>query len=715
MRVFLCLMLAAAVQAQDEEEPGHGLRTFPEFDRLLSQADELADKDRYDLAATLWQKVIDDSRDAVITRGGWLKRTEHGNEYRRFKPARSEVEKILAELPPRALAAYRLRADGEARALLAAADSEHREQALGQVATRYFLSSLGDDAAAELAALHLDRMEFLPALRMFARVLDVYPDADVDRDRLLAGHAVACARAGHGEVARELLKELRARSNLPAAVVAHVEKDCRDAGDGPARAMLSSTKGVSPAPPDSVRRGGMERAWTYWFPGEFDQGLGELRTAWEEFGWLPSGSIRRVGPRTLFMTDHQLDCLEPAEGTPDWRGMPHAFPADEASQVYFGWPGRPDGTFRQPIRPEEVAAFGDLLHPELTVDGGLVYALEGGDEDLPLPGARRGGRWGHGWNRPNEQAAKGRGRRNRLMAYDLETGKVVWWRWATENHEEPPAGNSVGFVGAPVPVGDTLLIPVLEEESLWLHALDTDPAGRLPLEEKGRTLWKTYLCADDQVSLSRFSSVDVAVSGGEVYVLTGTGCLMALNALSGALRWAVTHPRSVREKRDHRVYYDPFNRVGGWEQDTLIVGKKRVYAMASDFEQIFAVDREDGALLWETTPITGEHADTGRYCLGVANGGLFVAGRRVLRRYDLRGGLLQWEARTQQSYGRALLTEDLIFFPEEHRILMYETGTERVLRGRVSPPLEGDPVVGNLFSDGERLFIHGLRAVHAYK
>src|SRR4051794_27480987 len=140
---------------------GPGLKTDPEAQQLLGRAEQFVKDERFDLAAVLWQKVLDDAGDNLVSVDGRL-----------YISLRRQVEQRLATLPKLALQTYRVTADGEAQGLLAAAGPDKEEEALSQVVRRFFLSSQGDDAAYKLGCLALDRHDFVGASRLFAKVLD---------------------------------------------------------------------------------------------------------------------------------------------------------------------------------------------------------------------------------------------------------------------------------------------------------------------------------------------------------------------------------------------------------------------------------------------------------------------------------------------------------------------------------------------------------------
>ena len=106
--------------------------------------------------------------------------------------------------------------------------------------------------------------------------------------------------------------------------------------------------------------------------------------------------------------------------------------------------------------------------------------------------------------------------------------------------------------------------------------------------------------------------------------------------------------------------------------------------------------------------------DAGVYCLGVLGDGIFLAGSKSLRRYDLdKDGRFMWEARFESpSYGHGVLTGDAIYMPTGDEIAKVDAATGKVLAqvGVFSPTKEP---VGNLFSDGQRLLAVGMARAYA--
>ena len=149
---------------------GASLKTDAEANDLLARAEQFARQGRYDLASKLWQSVIDSSNDLMFTRDEWVEKTlEH--EYQRYRSVSRDIEATIANLPREGREGYRVKADAEAKLIMERPGNNDSEAALAEVVRRYFISSLGDDAAFELACLKLDRYEFLPAIRLLDKII----------------------------------------------------------------------------------------------------------------------------------------------------------------------------------------------------------------------------------------------------------------------------------------------------------------------------------------------------------------------------------------------------------------------------------------------------------------------------------------------------------------------------------------------------------------
>jgi outer membrane protein assembly factor BamB len=149
----------------------------------------------------------------------------------------------------------------------------------------------------------------------------------------------------------------------------------------------------------------------------------------------------------------------------------------------------------------------------------------------------------------------------------------------------------------------------------------------------------------------------------------------------------------------------------GWDDDVVIPYGRALVVMSSDCDKLLSLDRRTGEILWES-PRTSPFGSAASYCLGVSGRGLFVAGKNIVRRYDIPSGRLVWEKEIADSLGRGCVTSDAVYLPVKDSILKLdaERGQELI---QVGVALTCDDPVGNLFSDGEKLWAVGAGRVYA--
>jgi hypothetical protein len=202
---------------------GASLKTEPDLESRLARARLFAEEGTYNHASTLWQNVLNQSGDTLITRDG-----------RTYVSLAEDVERTIAKLPIGGLRIYRITADGEAQAILADGVGEKEEQALAEVVRKYFVSSLGDDAAFKLGCVALDNYDFVGASRLFLKILEDHPDPSMPLAQVWMRLAVATAHLGDIESANKALAEAeKADGEKPdVAIIKLVKKDIEQASEG---------------------------------------------------------------------------------------------------------------------------------------------------------------------------------------------------------------------------------------------------------------------------------------------------------------------------------------------------------------------------------------------------------------------------------------------------------------------------------------------------
>lgn len=757
-----------AVETEDDEikkkETGDGaaLKTDPELERLLKRAEQFALDGRYDLATVLWQKVLEESGDILRTADGQI-----------YTSMAAEVERTLGKLPPEGLKVYRISADGEAHALMASIQQgADEEEALTKIVRRYFMSSLGDDAAYKLGCLALDRHDFVGASRMFSQIIEQHPDPSMPRSELLLRAAVASARVGDAAVAAQAMAAVETDPGVrpPRATIASVKDYVARADQATAASAGShnwrmqygnaARTGHMQSLPKAAAEADLAELWTqefdvllpqakdlpgYGVNGRVRVGVGmgigpamilrssriqpnqaiqqpdtreSLVNTWRQKGWFPTGQLLfdndESGSRVYIKTATDLTCwdAERLGEEPIWRtAWLNLYQPDGGTNMFMqmnfqGYNLQTDG----PRSLGEILHFGDRVHQSVAMSGDMIFNLEGRRvakySNAPLePDAAQAQPVGF-----NYGSVPRRTRRNWLAAYEARTGKARWYRSADDAADKDAAkpASDIGFLAAPTPYGNLLLTPVTDAGSVWLYALS---------RQDGKTVWKTFLCDEPQGGASQWATVGVAVEGREAYICCGTGAVFAVDAVSGVIRWAVRYDRTTQtDSRFQQVYgmQNIMKRPIGFQDDVVIPYGKVLVVLASDSDQIFALDRRTGELAWNSP------RRDALYPLGLVGRHLFVAGRDSIRKYDAIGGrLLQDRVLNESprqadalSYGRGCLTEDAVYLPVKDSVLKLSTKDLADISQVGVSTVSSDPV-GNLFADGDKLWVAGAAKVYA--
>lgn len=722
---------------------GAALKTDPEQQRLLKRAEQCVADGRLDLAAVLWQKVLDEAGDTLMTRDGetYTSLAEH-------------VERTLSKLPADALRTYRIAADGEAQAVIAAAGPDQEEEALATVVRRFFLSAHGDDAAYKLACLALDRHDFVGASRLLAKIVESYPDPSIPRAEILLRQAIASSRMSDRQTAEKALADLASAPGArpPSEIVDLVTTEVRQAATassltgGPAakdwhmelgNAMRTGHMTALPAEatsrtlselwvqdyplalagnPNSPNGYGGMMPGVIVFSGRMPQqptqsvpvSREDFIANWRQGGWRPAGSLLFDGGRVYLKAPDHLAAFSTTalNDKPVWRSVWHnRYELDGMSQA-LGMMAMQMGmqlgqqSSSKPKTAAEVMIFGDRIHQAMTISDGVLYSIEGkrvsNTDQAQEQATAHGFQYG---------VTPRRTRKNWLTAYGAGGGKVRWSRTASDEDKE--GTTEVGFMAAPVPCGSLLLVPVTDGGTIWLFGLD---------KTDGHTVWKSYLCDEPQGGAAPWSPITMAVDGREAYLTCGCGVVFAVDAVGGTIRWAARYHRDGKPNNLLRQMYGNQGtgllELEGWDDDVVIPFGRDLIVMASDRDLLFALDRRTGAFRW-SSPRTSPFGTVATYCVGVNGRGLFVAGKNVIRCIDpLAEGKLVWEKEIEDSFGRGCVTDDSVYIPVKDSILQLDQAKGREL-SQVGVALTSDEPVGNLFSDGEKLWVVGAGRVYA--
>lgn len=735
------------VSRQEEETSSASaatLKTDPDLESILKKAERYQQDGNYAVACQLWQAVLDRSGDTL-----------YSNDNQTYFSMIEQVEKTLFNLPPEGLQVYRITADAAARQILAQAGSPDNSQALSEVVRKYFISSIGDEAAFRLACQALDRFDFVGALRLLKKIDTQHPDSSLPRYDVIARIALCQILMGDSAGAEQTLKRATTETALSDPGVQAVQQLVAQAQSGELPGFeafqLANFRQylVAPSLPSSAMDQDLAAVWqSYLEPqdvynakdrvdrvlstadvSQMEQTVNSLERTlvekWTENGWRPTGQLRFAGESMVYRSPIDLSAW-PTElaARSRWRSLwLNSYELDDATRMLqvirlnYGGQRGSGGSSRRPETVVQTLLFGDLVHSQMSISGSVVYAIEGQHPDSVHHNDSKN--QGIPWN-----STYRRSRNNTLSAYELETGRLLWALPQGGRSANPPTGNreapareaeylqAGGFMGPPVQFGNTLMVPVNQGGAIHVYGLDQ--------KQKGKTLWKTYLCDEPEAGAEPWAPIQLALDGSDLFAPTGMGVVFVLDPATGAIRFAQRYPRAGTRNDVFRNIGYQMNRLDfdGWSEDLIIPYGRQMICFASDTNRIFAIDRNSGKLIWETdmNPL-GHKLD---YVLGIYNDRLYAAGRQTLIAFDLRGeGRMLWGGDDlfdgEVSLGRGILTADGIYIPVRDTIWKFGLegqGGRADKQAVVHVRLPIGAPVGNLASDGKRLWAHqGTRLV----
>lgn len=734
------------LREKNREKYGGGatLRTDSELEELLRRAQQFAEQDSFRNAALLWQRVLESSNDSLVSPDGET-----------YFSLTMEVERTISRLDQEGLRQYRVTADGEARALIAQA--ENREEGLNDVFTKFFLSSFGDDAAYELGCLALDRYDFLTAQRMFRKILESYPDPTVSLADVRLRLAVATAHLGDREGAIGILKEIEQQGAIGESLMSMVKTDVEsaenqllDIGGQDSKQWLMDMgrpdrRGAMPSPKIKEGISNLGIIWQFDFPMNLresavytspfssDQlgaqedgvesgsasGMSAVLKRWKDNNWYPKSQVLVRDGLVYFRSNNDIVCwdLTSESDKPKWRSLwLNVYEQDDASRQLAAMNQQYNNQVSKTTQPSseyEVMMFGDIVCHQMSLIDDTLYAIEG----------KQLSRYGGGVAQSNTTTTNRgfqygvmprRSRTNWLTAYDADSGKLKWHiapklpsdRYGVVSTPEGEASSNtttesgLGFMGSPVPYGQYLIVPISDGGSVWLQSLD---------HATGEAIWTTYLCDEPTGGAPFWSPVGIAIEGRELYAICGSGVVFAMDASTGAVRFARRYERDGSNSQIGRNFGNQQTVLvaQGWDADQLIPFGNWIVILASDHDKIFAIDRQSGEFAWDAPRELFD--DKMRFCIGFVDNRIYCAGPRSVTCYDLAAeGMVRWSERLPEtSYGKGMVTRDGVFVPSGSSILQLDLATGKIINTFDVKTKDARPV-GNLASDGKQIWTIGL-------
>lgn len=694
------------------------LHASEEATTLLSRAQEGAARQDWKLVVDSLQRIIDLPGDHILE-----------TTPARYESARQHAWRQLGAMPPEGLKAYRLIYDGEAAAIYAQAVAEHDEAALRRLVDRSLLSSHGDDAAVTLADWLIDEGRFLEAGMLLRRVRSVYSDSDLPRWAVPARLAVCLAGMGRPDEARAILDELEtggvrgADGDKAAERVAQV------------RAHLGRLSTPERASANSAEAQRIERGWPMAYGRASRDGLmspvepsfingrhspsglhSPLGVPWnaalpvpqpgsgtkqmEDYAagrqLVPAAEIGTDGRVIVVKSGANLLGLDRDTFEPLWTTRTQDEEAElvdlETEASSSGWPsgfGAAGGDERLSADPLFRRLYYDSVGSQICLADGLAMSVEWPNEPpdtvayRQVRGIRR-----HGL----PSAGASQSSPNFVVAHALDDGRRVWM---SDTSTGPAGLGPVEFLAAPTRVDDVLFVPCRLNDDMYAVLLDPRTGG---------IVRHVYLCGTGGAPFDSLYALTPCAADGMVFVPTGRGVLIAIDAATWSIQWAVRY--------DH--VGSPVSRVGWLPTPAMAVGDVVLLA-AADCDELLCFDRMSGELRWHSPrgkalyvlsagPRHGEAASAAQ----AADGMVWTVGEEVYG-IDLETGRQVWSQPCAAPAGRGARSGDRLYLPTRSGLYVLNAADGTRAEARVI-----DLAPGNLLAYEDSLYVVSAFEVRKY-
>lgn len=622
-----------------------------------------------------------DARNAVFSRNGRI-----------YRPVRRLCHELLSRMPDVGIQIYRTAHEFAAEELLAEALRTGSASSLEQVANRYFVTLPAGRAMMLLADRLMHEGRYRASVQVLRDLLEIYPT----QNRKILGIsdlwcefkiALCLQLSGEREAAQVAVQELASE---------HAEESLRIRGQLESikelpnnQLFIRDTVAIENVPdrtgaitwlqPDTSDLVAM---WQFRFrneePYKDPKPSNNNRNIWMSGGTRPQTMpfANRYGPgtRVAFTQAREGDYTVPRAVFLEHYRLRIA---DAASGVLIA---EGDGAQEPPIAREN--------HPRVRIAASDYALLRSIEDD-----ERRYIIIGHESNTTtNLEALKA----SKLIAYDKKTGKRAW---ASEDWLDGASGlRNVTFLAAPTVFGERLLLPSLRKDSYTLECID---------RSTGKPLWHTPLHAGGS-PFFKAPGCPVAVQGGIAFVATNAGCLAAVDAFAGDLRWIRRYERhdsahklfkkkkvtntGRRNFRGYPTQFKPAVLESFIPSDLVMHGGLIIFAPC-DGEVLLAVEAATGEPAWMLDGHT-RYAPYGhlREIVGHNQKHLFALSESHLVCIELDGGLLRWQQKLPtwagpkySGRGRGAIAGNTIIVPNSRELLLFDADNAAPMR-RLSLP-----------------------------
>lgn len=611
-----------------------------ELTALLNRARQLQQQERYADAVRCLGRVLESAEDYLCPPQelGLPPQSAH-------ESLKGYAQRLLGQMPQQGLESYELQFGARAKQLLSTGVENSDIDAIAEVSRRFFHTRAGYEATLLLALHYLEHGSPLAAAVTLeklrpkegpsaARMSAIAEQFEPGLSLTLAACWTRCGQRSKAEAALRSLAEKHPR----------VRVGGREMGlSGDLRAVLKSLEGQSVGAFDlnqwamyggnparnASSAGGAPLLSLCWRQSTTEDPhieglLGQIETSFhEQDRWVvPTVHPLAVNDMVLMRTTKNLLAVNFITGKRVWEvptDDPFESALDPAADVNYG--GRQSVDFSSGLR---YRMWGDATFGTLSSDGRFVFAVE----DLPLEvGTSWAARHMVFINRRNNPAQARPF--NRLAAYDIESGKLVWHAGGSPEEQSLPLAGSF-FLGPPLPFGGQLYVLAETKGEIRLIALNYD-------DRSVKAAWSqqlTYVDTDENVlfdPIRRLSGASPSYADGVLVCPTSNNSVVALDLANRSLLWGYQYRKTPlaeqqRVGRQTQMEAEPGSR---WADAAVRIADSRVLITPVDSQYSHCLDLMTGKLLWK------EPRGDDLFVACVAQGAAVFAGRSGVHAFRL--------------------------------------------------------------------------------
>lgn len=562
---------AQAVSEHDRDYIDRSAPHNPQLEKLLKRVQRHLDNKSYEVALDMFQQILELPNDRVSTGPG------------ESRLIRDQINEMISALPANVISGYQRQYDGLARQIWEAARDTGDSQRIAEVASRYFHTQAGLEAAGYLVSKHIERGEWALAAVWLKR-LNSHPSAGDFPPAWYLKAAFAFRKAGMKPDADEMIANLNGLEVLQLAgravnpqewletsldlstTPASISEDWLMWGGTPSRTAV--TRGESPV---LVPRWKHASSNSPNVLAEIEEITLDLRESGQTL--ISAMQPLVIGDRAVFRTMRGISVVEFETGVPRWISRENASPEQiltgqvQTQPDFFGGKNNASRTYVSDYagsspdsHPLTGLLYRNALHGLLSSDGRQVFVIE---QQAWLsryqPGYYSGSR-----RLSSNDPFQRNWETNKLVAYNLKSGRLEW-EIGGESFGEKLHLPLVGyyFLGAPLVDGNNLYAIGERESEIRVFCLDA---------ETGNPRWSTLigysLHSPEQDLGRRWWTAQPALADGVLICPNSCGWLVAVDTISHEVLW------EQRFKEAEKRTPTRANRFRGNEREGLVENRQ---------------------------------------------------------------------------------------------------------------------------------------------